>query len=125
MGVINFVRSFVPDFVAMVKPLHNILKKDHSFSWTHDVENDFVGIKKAISSALVLVKPDFEKEFMIYTNATEEVASIILMQCDDQVKEKPMAYMSQSLLDDEFNILLLKIILSLLLMLLKNFTTSS
>jgi hypothetical protein len=56
----------------MVKPIHNLIKQDHSFSWTDDVENDFVGIKKAISSAPVLAKPDFEKEFTIYTNATKE-----------------------------------------------------
>jgi hypothetical protein len=102
MGVINFVRRFVPDFVVMVKPIHNILKKDHSFSWTDDVEDAFVGIKKAISSAPVLAKPDFEKEFMIYTNATEEAVSAILMQGDDQGNEKPVAYMSQILSDDEF-----------------------
>jgi hypothetical protein len=46
MGVINFVRRFVPDVVVMVKPIHNILKQDHSFSWTNDVENSFEGIKK-------------------------------------------------------------------------------
>jgi hypothetical protein len=102
MGVINFVRRFVPDFAVMVKPIHNLLKQDHSFSWTDDVENDFEGIKKAISSAPVLAKPDFEKEFTIYTNATEEAVSVVLMQNDDQGNEKPVAYMSQSLSDDEF-----------------------
>jgi predicted AlkP superfamily pyrophosphatase or phosphodiesterase len=102
MGIINFVHRFVPDFDVMVKPIHNLLKKDCSFSWNDDVENDFVRIKKAISSAPFLVKPDFEKEFIIYTNATEEVIFAILMQCDDQVNEKPIAYMSQSLSDDEF-----------------------
>ena len=69
---------------------------------TYDVENSFVGIKKAISSAPVPVKPDFEKEFMIYTNATEEFISAILMQGDDQGNKKPVAYMSQILSDDEF-----------------------
>jgi hypothetical protein len=53
----------------MFKPIQNILKKDCSFSWTDNVENYFVGIKKEISSTLVLAKPDFEKEFIIYTNA--------------------------------------------------------
>ena len=102
MAIINFVRRFVPDFVVMVKPIHNLLKKDRSFSWTNDVENYFVRIKKAISSTPVLVKPNFEKEFTIYTNATEEAISVVLMQNDDQGNEKPMAYMSQSLSDDEF-----------------------
>jgi hypothetical protein len=50
----------------MVKPIHNLLKQDLSFSWTNDVENAFEGIKKAISSSLVLVKLDFEKVHDIY-----------------------------------------------------------
>jgi hypothetical protein len=48
-----------------------------------------------------LVKPDFEKYFIIYMSATEEAISAILMQNDDQNNEKPVAYMSQSLSDDE------------------------
>ena len=43
----------------------------------------------------------FKKYFIIYTNATEEAISIILLQSDDQNNEKPIAYMSQSLSDDE------------------------
>jgi hypothetical protein len=39
---------------------------------------------------------------MIYTNATEEAIFAILMQSDDQGNEKLVAYMSQSLFDDEF-----------------------
>jgi hypothetical protein len=101
MGVINFVHRFVPNFAVMVKPIHNILKQYRSFSWTNDVENDFVGIKKEISFAPVLAKLDFEKEFMIYTNATEEEIFSILLQCDDQGNEKPVAYMSQILSDDD------------------------
>jgi hypothetical protein len=94
MGVINFVCRFVPNFVVMVKPIHNLLKQDHSFSWTNDVEKAFEGIKKAISSAPVLAKSDFDKEFMIYTNATEEAIFVVLVQNDDQGNEKPVAYMN-------------------------------
>ena len=102
MGIINFVCRFVIDFFVMFKPIHNPLKQDHSFSWTDDVENSFVRIKKEINSALVLAKPYFEKEFILYNNATEEAVFAILMQSDDQGNEKPVAYMSQSFFDDEF-----------------------
>jgi hypothetical protein len=101
MGIINFVRRFIPDFSVMVKPIHNILKQDHSFSWTDDVENAFLRIKKVISSTPVLVKLNFEKDFIIYTNTTEEAISAILLQCDDQNNEKHVAYMIQSLSDDD------------------------
>jgi hypothetical protein len=31
MGKINFVRRFILDFARMVKPIHNLLKKDQIF----------------------------------------------------------------------------------------------
>jgi hypothetical protein len=101
MGIINFVHRFVPDFDVMVKPIHNILKQDHSFSWTYDVENSFLMINKAISSTLVLEKPYFEKDFIIYTNAIKEAIYAILLQCEYQNNEKHVSYMSQSLSYDE------------------------
>jgi hypothetical protein len=101
MGIINFFRRFVLDFAVMVKPNHNLLKHDRSFSWTNDAGNDFLRIKKAIGSTPVLAKPNFEKDFIIYIDATEEAISAILLQSDDQKNEKPIAYMSQSLSDDE------------------------
>jgi hypothetical protein len=79
MGIINFVHRFVPDFLVMVKPTHNLLKQDHSFSWTNDVENSFLGIKKEISYASVLEKLDFEKGFIVYTNAIEKAIVAILL----------------------------------------------
>jgi hypothetical protein len=108
MGKINFVRRFIPNFARMVKPIHNMLKQDRSFSWNDDTEKYFVEVKKAISSAPVLAKPNFEKYFIIYTNATEEAISVILLQKDDQNNDQPIAYMSQSLSDDEFKYTLIE-----------------
>jgi hypothetical protein len=59
MGIINFVCRFVSDFVIMVKPIHNLLIRYRSFSWTDDIENDFIRIKKEISSTPFLAKSDF------------------------------------------------------------------
>jgi hypothetical protein len=47
------------------------------------------------------VKPDFNKEFIIYTNSTKEAIFVVLLQKDDQNNEQHVAYMSQSLSDDE------------------------
>jgi len=49
-----------------------------------------------------LEKLIFEKVFIIYTNATEEAIFVILQQHDDQNNENHVAYMGQSLSDDEF-----------------------
>jgi len=85
MGKIIFVRRFIPDFVRIVKPIHNMLKQDQSFSWNDDTRKPFVEVNKEISSAPVLAKPNFKKDFIIYTNATEEAIFYILLQNNDQV----------------------------------------
>jgi hypothetical protein len=100
MGRINFVRRFVPNFIVMVKPIHNMLKQDQYFSWMEDVEKDFVGVKKE-SVQLQFWRSHFNKEFIIYTNSTEEAIYVVLLQKDDQNNEQHVAYMSQSLSDDE------------------------
>jgi hypothetical protein len=92
----------------MVKPIHNILKQYRSFSWNDDTEKYFVEVNKSISFAPVLEKPNFEKDFIIYTNATEEVICAILVQKDDQNNDHPIAYMNQSLSDDEFKYTLIE-----------------
>jgi hypothetical protein len=66
------------------------------------IENVFLGIKNAISSAPILAKPNFAKDFIIYTNVIKEFISAILLQKDDHNNEHPIAYMSQSLPKDEF-----------------------
>jgi hypothetical protein len=84
MGKINFVRKFIPEFARMVKPTHNMLKQDRSFSCNDDIEKYFVEVKKDVSYAPFLVKPNFEKDFIIYSYAIEEVIYVILLQKDDQ-----------------------------------------
>jgi hypothetical protein len=94
MGIINFVRRFFPNFDVMVKPIHNMIKQDQFLSWIEDVEKYFVGIKKTISSASVLEKPDFDQKSIIYTNSIEETIFVILLQKYDQNNEHSIAYMS-------------------------------
>jgi len=81
LGLIDFSIAYLfrTVIILLVKPIHDLLKKYLSFSCTNDVENSFVNIKKEICFAPVLAKLNFEKEFIMYANATEEVVSSILI----------------------------------------------
>jgi uncharacterized membrane protein YhaH (DUF805 family) len=46
MGIINFVCRFVPNFVVMVKPIHNLLKQDHFFLGQMTSSMLSLGLKK-------------------------------------------------------------------------------
>jgi hypothetical protein len=58
-------------------------------------------IKHAIISTLVFAKPDFLKDFIIYTNAIEKSIKTILMQNDDSGFKESISFISQSPFDDE------------------------
>lgn len=84
MGKINFVRRFIPDFAQIVKPINSLLRKEMEFDWDNNRQSTFTTIKDVIASAPVLAKPDFNRDFLLYTNATEEAISAILIQTNPE-----------------------------------------
>jgi hypothetical protein len=46
LGKINFVRRFVPSFSEMVRPLHNLIKKDVLYRWGPQESQSFDSIRK-------------------------------------------------------------------------------
>ena len=79
MGKINFIRRFIPDFVKIVRSIHHMLKYNHIFFWNSAAKTAFQQIKYFISLAPALPTLDFAKEFIMYTNATKEAISTILL----------------------------------------------
>ena len=72
IGTINFVWIFVPNFAQIVKPLQQMVKKNAQFKWTDIEKNAFSKIKTAISHAPSLKSPDFDKDFILYTFASDD-----------------------------------------------------
>jgi hypothetical protein len=115
------VRRSILVFSIMVKPINNLLKKDQVFSWTPKNNKSFVDIKNATVLAHVLEKPYFSKDVTIYTNSTEEVVYVILLQKDDENVENPIDFMSQSLFDDELKCTLIETHIYALVKAIENF----
>jgi hypothetical protein len=100
-GKINFVRRFVPDYASIVKPINSLLKKDQRFEWTSDTHEAFSNIKKEITTAPVLISPDFQRDFIIYSFATEIVVASVLTQRNAKGEELPISFMRKTLHDYE------------------------
>jgi hypothetical protein len=79
-GKINCRRRFIPNFVEKVKPLNALLRKDVTFKWDNDSLKSFEDIKEAITMAPVLVSPDYSRDFIIFSFASQDTTAGVLLQ---------------------------------------------
>ncbi len=75
----------------------HLLRKDVSFAWGDAQENAFNALKSALTTAPLLTFSDFNKPFVIATNAPGHALGATLMQTDDRGKNRPIAYASRIL----------------------------
>ena len=83
-GKINFVHKSIPNYTEIAKLLYKLLKKDAKFEWDEQGKKAFKEIKAAISQSLVLVSPDYSKDFKILSFASEDNIAGVLLQTNDQ-----------------------------------------
>eukprot|EP00253_Pinus_taeda_P016485 PITA_16485 len=100
LGKINFLRRFIPNLAELSRLLNNILKKDSKVKWTVEANQAFEGIKFALTQAPVLTNPQFDREFIIFSFASQHTIVVVLLQKDDQGNEKPIAFFSKALRDE-------------------------
>ncbi|CAB1111841.1 unnamed protein product [Ectocarpus sp. CCAP 1310/34] len=84
LGMVNYVRKFIPNLAAITAPLVELTKKEAVQSvakrWGPEHDKAFAEIKSLHTKAPVLHFPDFSKEFAIHVDASETGAGAFLAQ---------------------------------------------
>lgn len=100
LGLIGYYRKFIRDFAKITKPLTTCLKKNHKIIINEEYIKAFQQCKELLTSAPLLQYPDFEKPFVLTTDASNFAIGAVLSQ--GQIgSEKPIAYGSRTLNDAE------------------------
>ena len=81
-GLVNFYRRHIPNMAAISRQLTNLSQKEniHKFIWTSECTVGFEEIKRHLVTALLLHLPDMEKEFFLWTDASEKGFDAVLEQ---------------------------------------------
>lgn len=87
----GYYRKFVKGYATISKPLTNLHKKDH-FRWTEETEAAFQALRKAMTKALVLTLPNFDKQFEVEIDASNTGIGALL-----QPDKHPIAFISRTL----------------------------
>ena len=70
-GKMNFLCRSIPNLAKHLHELTNMLKKDNTVKWTKDAMKPFNLIKLTLTTAPVLISPDYAHDFIIFSFASE------------------------------------------------------
>ena len=90
-GLASFYRRFVHHFNSIVAPITSCIK-DGKFLWTKEADAAFSLIKHKLTSAPILILPDFTQTFELHCDASKLGIGAVLSQ-----QGKPVAYYSEKL----------------------------
>lgn len=101
LGLANYYRRFVKDFATIAKPLHRLTEKTAKFEWTSECQTAFEEIRQRLVTAPILAFPDYERVFILDTDASDTGIGAVLSQVQEDGSERVIAYASRVLTKPE------------------------
>ncbi|KAG1418570.1 hypothetical protein G6F58_005022 [Rhizopus delemar] len=103
LGLASYYRRFIKNFASIARPLHELTKTKKKVPWTDKATQAFEQLKKLLTTAPVLARPDFNKQFILVTDASKLGLGCILTQLDKEGREHPIIFASRGLKSGEVN----------------------
>ena len=115
LGFASYYRRFVESFAKLAAPLHHLVtrlsgpskkgktpKTPLSDFWDEHCERAFIALREGLTTAPVLAYADFQKPFILETDASHGGLGAVLSQ-DHDGKRRPIAFASRGLKPTERN----------------------
>ena len=103
LGLTGYYRKFIPNYAALALPLTDLTRKNapSQVQWSEVCETAFQQLKGLLCQSPILWAPDFTREFVLQTDASERGVEAVLGQRYDSGFDHPVAYFSKKLLPRE------------------------
>lgn len=102
LGLLSWYRRFVENFSERARPLTQLTSKKAKWRWTDEEQEAFTSLKNALTTAPILACPDFNKTFLLQTDASETGLGAVLTQYHGN-QERVVAYASRTINGAEKN----------------------
>ena len=97
LGLANYYRWFVINFVKIVKPLYEMTRKEIKWNWEEKQQKSFEESKERFMTEPVLVIPDLDKEMRVEADTSDfATGGVLLIKYEDE-KWKLVTYILKSL----------------------------
>ena len=91
IGLAGYYRKFIKDYSKIAAPLTDLTKREKSFQWSDSCEQAFQTLKQKLTTAPILAYPDYQKDYILYTDASSSAIGMVLSQEYDG-RERVISY---------------------------------
>ena len=96
IGMCSYYRRFIPNFSQIAEPIIALTRKYAHFKWSDTHQKAFDYLKDSLTAVPLLVYPDSNKPYVLYTDASDTcIGACLTQECDGD--EKPLYYLSHKL----------------------------
>jgi transposase InsO family protein len=97
LGVANYYRDYVPNYSELTAPLTDQVSPKQPWVWSTVQQRAFEATKAAMEAAQLLAYPDWEKPFVLATDASDRGIGGVLAQADGNGGFRPIMFLSRKL----------------------------
>ncbi|MBW0591125.1 hypothetical protein O181_130840 [Austropuccinia psidii MF-1] len=100
LGFAGYYRQHIKDFASIARPLYKLCDKDTLFEMTVDRVKAFESLREALTTAPLLLMPDFKLPFKLYIDASGDGLGAALHQVqiiNDKPVEGPICFISRQI----------------------------
>ena len=102
-GLNGYYQRFIPQYSVIAAVLTDLTRKDgpKSARWTEECEEAFERLKEVLCNDPILKSPDYSREFMVQTDASDRGMGTVLCQTNKEGEEHHISYFSRKFLPRE------------------------
>ncbi len=104
LGAIEWISQHIYGMKKLLLPLLPLLHKTNKYEWTDEHQQAFIQVQKTIQNTELLHHPDFSKPFVLYTDASNDYYSGVLLQKHDNGKYVTIDMFSSKFQPNQINL---------------------